>query len=191
MRRIEALTGMEAYGYYRRREEMVEGVAAALKVEANKLPDRVNRMLQRVKELESDLKKRDRDEVASLIDHGIEWNETTAGGVKMLTAVVDDFKPQDLRELAERTMARHSAGVVSIATVQGDKANMVVAVSRDLVESGLDAVELMRKAGRLLGGGGGGRPDMAVGGGSDTAHLWEALAVVAEEAGSHLEKRNA
>jgi len=192
MRRVEALTGMEAYAYFHRRQEMLEGMASALKVEVGDLPDRVDRMMQRVKELESDVKKRGREEVASLAGSGIEWGESEApGGVKVLTAAVDGLGAQDLRELAERTLARHAAGVVVIAAVHGDKANMVVALSKELVGAGLDAVELVRKAGRLLGGGGGGRPDMAVGGGSDTSHISEALAVMVEEVKSSLEAGHA
>jgi alanyl-tRNA synthetase len=187
MRRLEALTGMEAYGLFHRRQEMLEDMASTLKVEVNKLPERVDKVLQRIKEMESDLKKRGREEAASLIDHGIAWKEEEAAeGVKVLTAVVDDLGSQDLRELAERTLARHAAGAVGIATAREGKANLVVALSRDVVSAGLDAVELVRKAGRLLGGGGGGRPDMAVGGGSDTTQLEEALAVVMAEVRSGL-----
>jgi alanyl-tRNA synthetase len=189
MRRVEAVTGMEAYRYFHRRQEMLEDLAAALKVEVNKLPDRVERVMRRVKELESDLKKRGRDEVASLIDTGIEWTENEmAGGGRILTAVVGDIGSEDLRELAERTLARYSAGAVGIATAQEGKANIVVALSKGLVDAGLDAVELVRKAGRLLDGGGGGRPDMAVGGGSDTSRLKEALEVVVNETQTKLGK---
>ena len=192
IRRVEAVTGMEAYRLFHRRQEMLENMASTLKVEVNKLPERVDKVLQRVKELESDHKKRGREKTTSLIDHGIEWiDETVPGGVKVLTAVVEDLGYQDLRELAERTLARSSAGAVGIVTAQGGKANMVVALSKDVVAAGLDAVELVRKAGRLLGGGGGGRPDMAVGGGSDTSHLGEALEVMVEEVRSRLEKGHA
>ena len=182
MRRIEAVTGMEAYAYFHRRREMLDELASTLKVEVGKLPDRVERVMRRVKELESDLKKRGREEAASLIDTGIAWKESTAAdGELVLTAVIDDVGSQDLRELAERTIARYSAGAVGIATVHEGKANMVVALSAGLVDAGHDAVELVRKSGRLLGGGGGGRPDMAVGGGSDTSRLVEALEVLIGE----------
>ncbi|MBN2025364.1 MAG: alanine--tRNA ligase [Actinobacteria bacterium] len=182
MRRVEAFTGMEAYRYFHSRREMLEEIAASLKAEVSKLPERVDKVLHRVRELESELRKKGREETASLIDGGIRWNESEApGGIKILTAAVDNLTAQDLRELAERTLARYAAGAVGIATVNDGKANMVVALSRELVDAGLDAVELIRKAGRLLGGGGGGRPDMAVGGGSETSHVDDALAVMAEE----------
>jgi len=188
MRRIEALTGMNAYYFHRRRQDMTDELAAALKAEPGHLPERVDKVLQRIKELEAELKKRDREDVASMVDRGVEWREDVlAGGEKILTATVDEFKPQDLRELAERTLTKHSAGIVGIVTVYGDKANMVVAASKELVDRGIDAVELMKKAGKLLGGGGGGRPDMAVGGGSNVSDIEEALSAMVKEAGSVLD----
>lgn len=192
MRRIEALTGMEAYGHFHARQEMLEDMASGLKTQVNGIPDRIAKLQQRVKELESDLRKRGREEAASLVEGGISWHESEApGGVKILTAAVEDLAAQDLRELAERTLARHAAGAVGIATVHDGKASMVVALTKELVGAGLDAVELVRKAGRLLGGGGGGRPDMAVGGGSETSHLNEALAVMADEVRAILERGHA
>jgi alanyl-tRNA synthetase len=190
MRRIEALTGLGAYTYYRRRQGVLEELAASLKVEVSGLPESVNRIQQRVRELESKLKKKGRGEVESLIDHGIDWGEREAGGTKILTAAVDNFSPRDLRELAERSMSRYSAGVVAIATEHEGKASMVVAVSKQLVDKGMDALKLMREAGKLLGGGGGGRPDMAVGGGSDTVNIAQALAAVEREAASCLEENH-
>jgi len=192
MRRIEALTGMGAYEFFRQRREMTENMAAALKVEVNKLPERVDRVLHRVKELESDLRRRGREEMASLASGGITWDESTAaGGEKILTAVAEDLDVQSLRELAEHALAAKAAGAVGIATVHGGKANMVVALSGEAVKSGLNAVELVRKAGRLLGGGGGGRADMAVGGGSHPERLRDALALVADEVRSGLEGEHA
>lgn len=192
MRRIEALTGMEAYAFFRQRREMMDNMAAALNVEAAKLPERMERLQRRIKELEADLKRRGREEMASLAGSGVAWEESeAAGGIRVVTAVVEDLDTQSLRELAERTLAARSAGVVGIATVHGGKANVVVALSGGVVEAGMDAVELARKAGRLLGGGGGGRTDMAVGGGSDTERLNEALALVADEVRTSLEKGHA
>ena len=181
MRRIEALTGSEAYRYVRRRRDMLEEMASSLKVDVEKLPERLSRLQQRVKELESELRRREKEEMSSLVDGGISWRESEVAGGLLLTAEVRDLDPQALRELAERTLARRKAKAVSIAAVQGGKANIVVHLSRELVEKGLSAVELARRAAALLGGGGGGRPDMAVGGGSQAGRVAEALQEVTEE----------
>ncbi|OFW55664.1 MAG: alanine--tRNA ligase [Candidatus Solincola sediminis] len=187
MRRIEAVSGMEAYHYYRRRQAIIVEAAAALKVEPERLPDRVDRTVGQIKELEAELRKRGHEEVAALIEHGIEWNEIEVAGRKIITARVEDFKPDDLRELAEKTLSKRGAGMVAIATAQEEKASMVVAVAKDLTATGLNAVELAKKAGKLLKGGGGGRPDMAVGGGPSIENIDEALTLVIDDAKSHLE----
>jgi alanyl-tRNA synthetase len=192
LRRLEAVTGMEAYGFFRQRREMVEEMARSMKVEPGRLSERVERMMQRAKELESDLKRRSREEAASLAGREAAWLEREApGGVKIVTASVEGLDAQSLRELAERTLASRGAGAVGIVAVHGDKANLVVALSGQAVAAGLDAVELVRNAGRLLGGGGGGRADMAVGGGSDTAHAADALTALASEIISGLERGHA
>jgi alanyl-tRNA synthetase len=191
MRRIEAITGMAAYHHYRRRQAILGEMAAVLKAEPDKLPDRVNRTLERVKELEAEIRRREREDVGSLIEHGIEWHETNAGGTRIITATVDDFNPDALRELAERTLASQGAGLVAIATAKDGKASIVVALSEQLVAAGLNAIDLIKKAGKLLAGGGGGRPDMAVGGGSRPDQIEAGLELITREARSQLEKTDA
>jgi len=191
MRRIEAISGMEAYHYYRHRQAMMAEAAAALKVDPDGLPDRIIRILERVKQLEAELRKRGREEVASLSDHGIDWHETEVAGKRIITAVVKDFKPDDLRELAERTLAKRAAALVAIATAKDGKASLVVAVAKDIAASGLSAIELAKKAGQLLQGGGGGRRDMAVGGGSRIENIDDALELITREAQSYLENSDA
>ncbi|MDY6795887.1 MAG: alanine--tRNA ligase [Actinomycetota bacterium] len=192
MRRIEAFTGMEAYLYHRDRGKMLKDLAGTLKVEESRLPERLQRTLKRIKDLEAELEKHKSEEVSFLADKGIEWEESEIGdGEKVLTAAVEDFKAQDLRNLAERTLARYKAGVVGVVNRRAGKADIVVAVSKQLVGAGLDAVEVMEKASGLLGGGGGGRPDMAMGGGSDTSQIKEALAVIVKDANTALVERDA
>jgi alanyl-tRNA synthetase len=191
MRRIEAITGMEAYRYYRHRQALLGEMSSTLKAEPEKLPDRLNRTIERMKELEAEMRRRDREEVGSLIEHGIEWRETEAAGAKIVTAAVGDFNPDDLRELAERTLNSRGAQVVAIGTAKDGKASVVVALSKETVKAGLNAVDLIRRAGKLLEGGGGGRPDMAVGGGSRVDRIEAGLELIAGEARSQLEKANA
>jgi len=192
MRRVEALTGLEAYRYFRDRREMLEEMATNLKAEVSKLPDRVDKVLQRVKELESELKRKGREELTSIIDDDIHWDEMTiAGAKKVATRRMDGLGQGDLREIAENRLQTSNVGVVGIASVEDDKVNLVVAVSKELVQQGLDAVELIRKAGRLLGGGGGGRPDMAVGGGTRIEAIEDALQDIRKTVSSHLKEGHA
>ncbi|MBC7229122.1 MAG: alanine--tRNA ligase [Actinobacteria bacterium] len=191
MRRLEAVTGMEAYRLFRERREMLEEVAVALKTDAGRIPERVARLQQRVKELEGELRKRERGELSALAKEGVEWREEKVPLGMVLSACVPDLTPQELRELAERALSDRGAAAVGVATVREGKANLVVALGKDALEAGLDAVQVVRKCGRLLGGGGGGRADMAVGGGGRPEGVEEALALFVEEMKSAPEGRDA
>ncbi|MBC7252585.1 MAG: alanine--tRNA ligase [Actinobacteria bacterium] len=191
MRRIEAVTGTEAYRFFRRSRDTLEEAASSLRVEAERLPERVERLKDRLRELENELRMRDREEVASLAEGSGSWREEEVNGKSFLWAEIPGLDAQGLRELAERTLSRRGAAAVAIASVRGDKVGLVVNLSRELVEAGLSAVELVRKGASLLGGGGGGRPDMAVGGGSRTERTEEALRAVGEEMRRRMEEAHA
>lgn len=191
MRRIEAVTGTEAYRFFRRSRDTLEEAASSLRVEAERLPERVERLRERLRELENELRMRDREEVASLAEGSGSWREEEVDGKRFLWAEVPGLDAQGLRELAERTLSRRGAAAVAIASVREDKVGLVVNLSRELVEAGLSAVDLVRKGASLLGGGGGGRPDMAVGGGSRTERTEEALRAVGEEMRRRLEGAHA
>ncbi len=191
MRRIEAVTGTEAYRYFRRRMEMLEDMANALRVDLDGLPQRVERLRQRVRELEVELRRKEREGMAALADGGISWQEDRPAGMSVLYAEVPGLDAQALRELAERTLARRKAAAIAVASPEGEKVGLVVALSPQLVDAGLSAVELVRKAAAVLGGGGGGRPDMAVGGGSGREKAGEALRLVSAEIRRTLEGAHA
>ncbi len=191
MRRIEAVTGMEAYRLFRERRELLEETASALKTDTARIPERVARLQQRIKELEGELRKRERGELSALAGTETAWREEELPQGLVMAAAIPDLSPRELRELAEHTLSARGAKAVGIASVQGGKANMVIALGKDALEAGLDAVELVRKCGRLLGGGGGGRSDMAVGGGGRPEGVEEALELFLEEMRSALKGRDA
>ncbi|WP_287153554.1 alanine--tRNA ligase [Candidatus Solincola tengchongensis] len=191
MRRIEALTGTAAYRFFRHRQDILEGMASSLRVEVERLPERVERLRERLRELENELRRREREEVSSLAEGSGAWREEEVDGRRYLWAEVPGLDAQGLRELAERTLSRRGAAAVAIASVKEDKVGLVVNLSRDLVEAGLNAVDLVRRGASLLGGGGGGRPDMAVGGGSRADRAEEALRAVGEEIRRKLEGTHA
>jgi alanyl-tRNA synthetase len=97
---------------------------------------------------------------------------------------VDGLGPQELREVADGLRQKLGSGVVVLGRADGSKASVLVAVTEDLTDR-LPAGELVRALGRRIGGGGGGRPDMAEAGGKEPGRLDEALAAAAEE----IEKR--
>ncbi len=191
MRRLEAVTGMESYRLFRERRETLEALAAALRTEPGRVAERVGKLQLRVKELEGELRRRERGELSALAREGLDWREEQGAHGMVLTAKAQDLDPQELRELAEHTLCARGAAAVGIVSLQGGKANMVVALGKRALEGGLNAVELVKKSGRLLGGGGGGRADMAVGGGSRTESVEEALELFLEEVKKAPKERDA
>lgn len=103
-----------------------------------------------------------------------------AGGFNLLTHNVRGANPGALRNLADSLMNEGDYGAIALACAADGKAQLVVKLSPALVETGADAREIARIAGEKLGGGGGGRPDMAVSGGANTSNVDAALGVVAE-----------
>jgi alanyl-tRNA synthetase len=101
-----------------------------------------------------------------------------ADGVKMLAARVKSTRPDNLRDLADALRDKLGSAVIVLGTVSDDKPYFVVSVTPDLVARGYHAGNIIREAARITGGGGGGKPNLAQGGGKDPSKLDEALAAV-------------
>jgi len=107
-------------------------------------------------------------------------------GIRVLAARVDGMKPAEMRELADELLRRLDSGVLVLGRGEATKASILVGVSRDLTGT-IHAGELVRALAVMIGGGGGGRKDMAEAGGKDVARLDEALATVPEQVTALLE----
>jgi alanyl-tRNA synthetase len=101
---------------------------------------------------------------------------TNVGDVSLLSARVSAQSIEVLREMTDWFRERLGSGVVVLGAVFSERPALVAAVTADLVERGVDASELVRRLGKLIGGGGGGKPTLAQAGGRDAARLDEALA---------------
>jgi alanyl-tRNA synthetase len=99
-------------------------------------------------------------------------------GVRVVTAVAQGVDSDGLRILADRFRDNNKSGVGVIGVVNNGKPLIVAVVTQDLIARGVKAGDLVREAAKVVGGGGGGRPDMAQAGGKDPAKLAEALAIV-------------
>ena len=175
VRRIEAVTGKAALVRTLDQERLLQEIAGTLKTSP------VN-ALASVEKLQGELKAKER-ELAAL-------QKAAAGGqVEKLAAEarpVDGFKlvchavaegadADALRTLAEELLNRLGSGVVILGGAGGGKVSFAVKVSKDLVERGVRAGDIVKEAARVAGGGGGGRPDFAQAGGKDPAKLTDAL----------------
>ncbi len=181
MRRLEAISGRFAYRYRKDLERRMSEVSGLLKATPKQIVPRVEKLLQTNRELEAGLAKYGRSEMVGeaerLAAHGLLRRVSDAN---ILVGMVEEKDVARMRELAELVREKMKPAVVGIVSLSEGKANLVVAVSPDLVKRGVTAGGLVKEAGKLLGGGGGGKPDMAVGGGPDIAGREAALEKVSE-----------
>lgn len=179
VRRIEALTGRHAYAYMDGQLDLLKQAAAALKSNVADVPKRIDALYAQVKELsrenESLQAKLGRIEAGSL-----ESKAKTQGGVTVLASAVAAGGMEALRGIADELKGKLDSAVIALGAVDGDKVNLVVSVSPDLVQKGFHAGKLIKEAAAVCGGGGGGRPDMAQAGGKDPSKLEQALRLVEE-----------
>jgi len=178
VRRIEALTGEEARRWLVGREDALKSVAATLKAAPDEVEARVEALVDERRKLEKELAKAKKalalgggGAAAGLADEEV-------GGVKFSGQALDGLDPKELRGLLDQEKQRLGTGIAAICAVNEGKAAFAVAVTDDLT-SRFSAVDLVRAGVEALGGkGGGGRPDMAQGGGPDGSKAAEALDAV-------------
>jgi alanyl-tRNA synthetase len=175
VRRIEALTGEAARLWFREREDLLLRAATALKAPPAELADRVTVLVAERKRLEKELA-----EAAKALALGsggqTESASETVNGTSFSGKVVEGLDPKSLRGLIDEEKARLGSGIAAIIAVNDGRATVAVGTSADV---GIDAVALVKVAVEALGGkGGGGRPDMAQGGGPDGDKADAALAAL-------------
>ncbi|MEA1013459.1 alanine--tRNA ligase [Sphingosinicella sp. LY1275] len=187
VRRIEALTGEAARKWLVSREDRLKEAAAALKATPEEVPARVASLIEERRRLERELA--EAKKALALGGGGKAADEAgpeQIGGLGFIGQVIEGLDPKGLRGLVDEAKQRIGSGVVALVAVNEGRATVAVGVTDDLVAS-RNAVDLVRKAVAEVGGqGGGGRPDMAQGGGPDGAKAQAALdavkAALAEEA---------
>ncbi|TPE62132.1 alanine--tRNA ligase [Sandaracinobacter neustonicus] len=178
VRRIEALTGVEALKHLVAQENLLKAAAASVKARVEDVPERVAALADTVKKLERELA--DTKKALALAGPGqaAEVALEQLGDVPFLGRVIDDLDPKELRGLLDEEKQRHGSGVFAIVATRDGRASIAVSVTADL-GARANAVELVRAGVAALGGqGGGGRPDMAQGGGPDAAKAADAIQAV-------------
>ena len=175
IRRIEALTGDAARRWLLDRDQRLRETAAALKAAPDEVPARVAALIEERRRLEREL-----NEAKKALALGGGAKQDSAGpeqvaGTAFIGQVLDGVDPKQLRGLVDEAKARLGSGVAAFVAVNDGRASVAVGVTDDMT-SRFSAVDLVRAAVAALGGqGGGGRPDMAQGGGPDGGKAAEAL----------------
>ncbi|CAM3512678.1 alanine--tRNA ligase [Nocardioides zeicaulis] len=182
-RRIEALTGVEGFGYLARERDVVAQLTGLLKAQPDDLVDRVQAMTERLRSTEKELEKM---RLARLLGASAELaaGAEQVGPVRLVAHRADGAAGGDVRNLALDVRGRLPQGEPGVVVVIGQadgKVSVVAATNDEARARGLSAGELVRAVGPLLGGKGGGKDDVAQGGGTDASRIDEALALVARE----------
>ncbi|MCM2265069.1 MAG: alanine--tRNA ligase [Desulfuromonadales bacterium] len=174
VRRIEAVTGERAVALVQEQEEALDRLANLVKSDRTQLENRLLRLVERQKELEREVEAIERRAQAGQADSILDRTREI-GGVKVLVAGVAPADGKGLREMADRLRDKLGSGVVAIGCPFDGKANLLVAVTKDLTDR-LRAGDLVAAMAAEVGGRGGGRPDLAQAGGTQPERLDAALA---------------
>ena len=181
VRRIEALTGDGLMLYYRNLEDTLHEAARAAKTSPAELTARIASMMEEMKTLHSENEKlKSRLANESLGDVMSQVREVS--GVKVLASKVSDVDMNGLRNLGDQLKEKLGEGVIVLASVQGDKVNLMATATDAAQKQGAHAGNLIKAIAALVGGGGGGRPGMAQAGGKNPAGVDAALEKVYEAA---------
>lgn len=174
VRRIEALTGRGVFAYYNDLETKLNQTAHILKASANNLVERAQSVIGEMKSLQSELEslksKAAKESIKDIYDQVVEIN-----GVNYLGAKLIDVDMNGLRDLGDQIKDKLGNCAILLISQSSDKVNMIAMASDDAVKKGIHAGNLIKEIGPLVGGGGGGRPNMAQAGGKNPAGIEAAI----------------
>ena len=173
VRRVEAQTGFGVVASMRRDQEVLRETSQLLRAAPADLPERVQKLLDRQKELERELENT-RAEMRRGGAADPLQQQREVGGVKVVAVEVDDADPKELRSMVDELKQRIGSGVVMLASRKGGKAALTVGVTADLLDR-FRAGDLIRSIAPDVDGSGGGRPDFAQAGGSRPEGIPQAL----------------
>ena len=186
IRRIEALTGHEAVRYIEERLELLNRLSDLLHVPVESLEQKVRDLKNQTAELQRELQKVRQQLLAKQADAMLDGVQDVQG-VKTLALKVDAASVDEMRRLADDLRNKLHSGVVILGAVIHDKPMLIAAATPDVIQRGVHAGNIVKALAPVIGGGGGGRPNMAQAGGRDASKLDEALkaaaGVVAEQIG--------
>ncbi len=180
VRRIEALTDAGVMKFYAELEKLVADASEAAKTESSQLVRRIHAMNDEIKALLSENDKL-KSELANNALGDVTNDIKEVNGVKLLATRVDNVDMNELRNLGDKLKGNVGSGVVLIASAIGnDKVNLIAMATDDVIKKGAHAGNLIKALAGLVGGGGGGRPNMAQAGGKNPAGIDELIAKASE-----------
>ncbi len=178
VRRIEAITGSNVIAYYKKQEELLKEAAAAAKTQPASLIEKIQHLMADNKALSSELDslkaKMAKDSLGNVLD-----SVTEVKGVKVLAAKVPGVDMNGLRDLSDNLCEKMGGGIAVLISEADGKVNLVAKATDDAIAKGAHAGNLIKAIAPIVGGGGGGRPNMAQAGGKNPAGIEECIKAVA------------
>jgi alanyl-tRNA synthetase len=176
VRRVEAVTATNALRYMQDVEATLGGVAGTLKVLPAEVPTRIAGLLNQVKKLEHDLSTA-KGKLASSQGDDLATQAIDISGIKVLAATLEGADANTLRETMDKLKDKLTSAAIVLAAVNGEKVSIAAGVTKDVIPK-FKAGDLVNYVAKQVGGKGGGKPDMAMAGGTDASRLPQALASV-------------
>jgi alanyl-tRNA synthetase len=177
VRRIRAITGFDAFHRFREDERLIDRSLAALKTQRDNLPNAIERLQDEVKKTRKEIDDLKLKIATGAIGGGAASNGDEArdvNGIKVVGKIVEGLDGNGARQLSDTLLARLKSGVIVLGRETEGKVSIIVRVSDDLT-SRVKAGNVIKEIVPIVGGKGGGRPDMAEGGGTEPAKLSEAI----------------
>jgi len=176
VRRIEALTGKAAYQSFADDAKQLNAIASQVKVRPHEALDAVTTLQSKLKDSEKSLQSLKAKASTSVLDDLIATAQEV-NGIKLLTAEVKDVA--DMRDFMDKAKGKLKSGVIVFGQIKGEKVQLVAGVTKDLVGT-YNAGNIVREVAQVCGGKGGGKPDLAMAGGTEPDKLKAALMVVSK-----------
>lgn len=176
IRRVEAITGNGALRWVQSADSTLNHAASLLKAKSDQLPERIGALQQHLHDTEKELS-RLQDKLAAAAGSDLAADAINLGAAKLLVKRLNGVEAKSLRGMVDQLKNKLPNGAVLLAAVNDDKISLVAGIGADIINS-VKAGDLVGFVAKQVGGKGGGRPDMAMGGGSDVAALDAALASV-------------
>ncbi len=178
VRRIEGVSGAEAIALFQKNEGTLSAISKQLRCTSDAATARIDKMMSHVKELEKEVGQLNAKLSLSNLDSLLD-NSKTVNGIKVVASQVTLDSAKTLREVGDKVRDKLGSGVAVLGGVLNSKVSLLAIVSKDLTQK-IQAGNIVKEVAALVGGGGGGRPDMAQAGGTMPDKLPEALTAVYE-----------
>jgi len=179
VRRVEALVGVDAFHFLSREHVIMNSILEIIKgARSEELPERINSLLNRIKELEKEIRIQRTNQSSAELDN------VQVSRVKDINFLAHHFKVElggeELRTLALKEKTKKQSSVVALSALEGERIILVVAIDDKARNLGIKAGELAKIASTILGGGGGGKDDFAQGGGPKVSKISEAMTAISD-----------